>query len=807
MAEQTLTLGEWTLHPNRRTLVHGDHVADLGDRAFDLLWTLAQAPGEVHGAASLFARVWPGRVVEENNLHVHISALRKVLGAHAIRTVRGRGYQITLDVGAIDARNARETREVPDVKVPNFAPPYATLRPRQLVGRDKEIADVMNCVQTTAVTTLVGPGGVGKTALASTVAAAVATPANNASTGAFADGVVTVWLAPLRSAELVAAEVAAAVGLSRSGGLAYLEALTQWLVDKDLLLVLDNCEHVALAVADLVDALTARLPRLHILTTSREPLWVDGEVSHRLAPLSLPLAGLIESGGSEASLDAIDASPAVQLFRARVGVRHAESLKTEHASRLVAEICRRVDGLPLAIELAAARAMGLDLEDIHLHLDDLFHLLPRAARRADGGQRSLRATVAWSDALLSTDERSLLYRMAVFAGAVDLAAINGVCATPQQNPAQMADLTARLVEKSLLMKAGDSGRYQLLETIRQYALEQLASAGEQDDLRDRHAHFYLDTTLPACAGLTSGPERPHIEAIGHIEDNLRVALARLLHIAPEAALGLCAGLTSFWWTQGKLHEGIGWMQQALAAATNAPPELRAAGLFGLGFLVGHDTDDWQAAAGWLDEGIDLLSDHAEPPLILGMLYCLRGECDVFNGDASSAVARTQTGLAIAARYPGSWGYGFSLWNAGFAKQAVGEIDSAVTLFMQMIVLCAQGRYGVAEMIGCNSMAEILEARGELEKSRALWERAYQLRQDVGASRMGHVHGSLPASMLSVARVAAKQGDFATAAPLLTEALPLAQAMRDTTITSQIVALQQQLATAKSASRNFQPSLR
>ena len=790
MADQTLALGEWTLNPRRRTLAQGENVADLGDRAFDLLWTLAQAPGQVHGAASLFARVWPGRVVEENNLHVHISALRRVLGSHAIRTVRGRGYQIMLDVGAMDADNSRETRKESDVNGPSVAFPDAVQRQHQLLGRDKEILEVLRSVRTAAVTTLIGPGGVGKTALANAVVSAVVTQANSGSCASFADGVVTVWLAPLRAAELVAAEVAVALGLTRSGGLDHLEALTRWLVDKDLLLVLDNCEHVTHAVADLVDALTARLPQLHILATSREPLWVNGEVSQRLEPLSLPLAG------ADVSLDEIDASPAVQLFRERVGVRHAESLKTEHAGRLVSEICRRVDGLPLAIELAAARAAGLNLEDIRLHLDDLFGLLPRPVRRAGGGQRSLRDTVQWSDALLSAQERGLLYRMAIFAGGFNLAAINGICAAPQQSPAQLADLTARLVEKSLLMKLGDSGRYQLLETIRQYALEQLADSGDQDALRDRHAHFYRNVALPACAGFTSGAERPHIETIGLIEDNLRVALARLMHIAPEAALELIAGLNVYWWTQGKLHEGIGWLEHALAAASNAPSELRAAGLFCLGFLVGHDSDDWQAAARSLDEGIDLLSGHAEPPLILGMLYCLRGECDVFNGDAPSAVARTQTGLAIAARTPGSWGLGFCLWNAAFAKQSVGEVDAAITLYTQMTALCAQGRYAIPEMIGCNSMAEILESRGELEKSRVLWEHAYRLRQDVGASRMGHVHGSLPSAMLAIARVAAKQGDFATASPLLADALPLAQAMRDSAITSQIEELMRSLVAGK-----------
>jgi ketosteroid isomerase-like protein len=222
------------------------------------------------------------------------------------------------------------------------------LRPRRLVGRELEVAEVTESFGTVAVTTVVGPGGVGKTALATAVAAAVAEQ--------FSGGVFVVWLGSLQSAELVVAEVAAQVGLTRSGGHSYEDALTQWLTERDVLLVLDNCEHVVTAVADLVDALTARLPRLRVLATSREPLWVEDELSYRLAPLSVV--------GQDASLQEIAASPAVRLFQERAGARAPGWVGTERADRLVAEICRRVDGLPLAIELAAARVAGLDLEHV-----------------------------------------------------------------------------------------------------------------------------------------------------------------------------------------------------------------------------------------------------------------------------------------------------------------------------------------------------------------------------------------------------------------------------------------------------------
>jgi predicted ATPase len=632
------------------------------------------------------------------------------------------------------------------------------------VGRDRELAEVAESVASAPLTTLTGPGGVGKTALALAVA--------TASSARFPDGVFVVWLASLRSADLIASEVAAQVGMQRSGGESNEDALTHWLADRDALLVLDNCEHVASAVADLVDYLIARLPRLHVLATSREPLWGADELTHRLAPL--PVAG------SDASRADIDASPAVRLFRERAGARTDASLDTDRAAELVGEICRRVDGLPLAIELAAARVAGLDLEDISTHLDDLFDLLPQAARRADGAQRSLRATVEWSDALLTDDERHLLRRMAVFAGGFDLDAIKEVCATEGWSAAKTADLTARLVEKSLLLKHDATGLYQVLETIRQYAAEQLALAGELDAIRDRHARFYLGIGLQESSATLTGPERPHLDVLRRIEDNTRVALERLLEIDPEMALALASSLNTFWWTQGKLREGITWLQRARGAAPAAPAELRATSLFCEAFLVGHDTDDWHAAARLIDAGIDAISssDAGPPPLILGMLLCLRGECDVFNGDPHAAVARTEAGHAVASRYPGSWGLAFCAWNLGHARRAVGDEDAAVAHFMECIDLGSAHGYRIGEMVACNSLAEIWEARGVLDTARRFWERALEIRRELGAVRIGYVHGTMPTALLAVARVAEKQGDLATTSKLLREGIPLAEEMRE-----------------------------
>ncbi len=636
-------------------------------------------------------------------------------------------------------------------------------RQRSLVGRDREIAELIRSVASTPLTTVTGPGGVGKTAIAVAVAAESETQ--------FPDGVFIVWLASLHSADHIWSEVAAQVGLPRSGGQSYEEALTAWLAERDVLVVLDNCEHVVSAVADLVEDLTARLPRLHVLATSREPLWVADELCFRLAPL--PVAG------RDATRAEVDASPAVRLFRERAGARTQTALDTDGAGRVLGDICRRVDGLPLAIELAAARVVGLDLEDIDRHLDDLFELLPQPVRRADGEHRSLRATVEWSDALLSGEERQLLRRMGVFAGGFDLPAIREVCGDNGQTAARVADLTARLVEKSLLLKQDGHGVYQLLETIRQYANEQLAAAGELDDVRERHARYYLRVAIEESGAMMAGPERPHLDVLRRIEDNIRVALERLLTTDAEAALGLAASLNIYWWTQGKLQEGIGWLERGRSAAPDASDELQATSLFCEAFLVVHDTDDWHAGADILDLGIATVGNATEPPLVLAMLHCLRGECDVINGDPKSGVVRNEAGLAISARYPGSWGRAFCLWNAGYARLNAGDTDAAIALLMELHELSSSGRYGGAmNMVCTQTLGEIWESRGDLVKARAFWEEALGHRRDLGALRNVQVHGSMPTGLLAVARVAAMQGDRDTALSLLREGLPLAEEHRE-----------------------------
>jgi tetratricopeptide (TPR) repeat protein len=369
----------------------------------------------------------------------------------------------------------------------------------------------------------------------------------------------------------------------------------------------------------------------------------------------------------------------------------------------------------------------------------------------------------------------------VFAGSFDLAAVHSVCAEEGQSAAQVAALTGRLVEKSLLSKVDDGGGYQLLETIRQYATQQLTAAGELDAVRDRHARFHGGVALQACNALMSGYERPHIEVIARIDDNLRVALARLLVIEPRSALELAASLFPAWWVRGRLREGTGWVERALAAAPDAPPELLARARFAHGFLIVQDAEDWDGAARSIDVGIDLLVNAGESPPILGMLMSLRAECDVFLGDVKSARARAEAGLAIVRRYPetrDAWPDVFCMFHVAHVKRTEGELEAAIALFTDCGEAARRRGIFAGQIVAFNAVGELWEKLGALEKAREAWELTLRCRREINAVDVGTIHGSMPRNLLALARVAARQGDLAAAASLSREALPIAQELRD-----------------------------
>ena len=457
----------------RELLAHGVPVT-LGQRAFDVLLLLVTRHGQLVTKDELMAEVWPGVVVEENNIQVHVSALRKVLGTAGdgeryLLTVAGRGYRFVAPV-------ERESADPPGTLTASVldqpgtaAPATPNNLPQQLtslIGREGDLAEIKARLNSHRLLTLTGSGGVGKTRLAIEAGGAVL---DN-----YPDGVWLAELAPLSDAQLVTSIIGDVLGVSLSVPTAAIETLTSALKDKQLLLIIDNCEHVIAEAARVTEALIRNCPRVSILASSRERLAIQGESVIRVPSLPTPHEGvaLTAASGREYA--------AVRLFveRAR-DLGFGFSLNDENAAT-VGSICQRLDGIPLAIELAVPRLKVFSVQQLARGLDERFRLLTGGSRTALPRQQTLHALIDWSYDLLSDAEKILLGRLSVFSGSATLASIRAVVATVEISPAQVGDLLFSLVEKSLVHAdlTASEPRYHLLESTRCYAYEKLADAPE-----------------------------------------------------------------------------------------------------------------------------------------------------------------------------------------------------------------------------------------------------------------------------------------------------------------------------------------
>ena len=541
----TLRFGSFELDPDARTLRENGNPVALGMRALDLLATLASRPGELVTKHEILTRVWPGLVVEENNIQVHVSTLRKLLGARALSTIPGRGYRFDAPVASGAATSAEPVSAAlsgPRVdarsNLPAGAPP--------LFGRDDEIAAVGELVRQRNVVTVVGAGGIGKTR----VAKAVAMDARDMH-DAFPDGVWWVELATISDGSLVAACVAGALGMSlppdRDAGI----GLAQLVARRKMLVALDNCEHLLDAVAPLVSALRGAAPQLHLLVTSQETLKVPEENVYRIGPLEVP--------GVSAITDAAR-SGAVALFVARVQAADPAFALTPANCPGVIEICRRLDGIPLAIEFAAARVPLLGVEGLRTRLDERFKLLTGGARVVLRRHQTLRATLEWSHGLLTPDEQAVFRALATFAGGFTLEAAQHVATDDRIDPWTALDHLGALVDKSLVIAEGDPvPRYRLLETTRAYALERLAESGDTQAMLRRHAEATL-ASLARFGGVDWHwcATVDELRAAAAEVDNVRAALA-WAEGAPEGrrlVVPLAAAAFCVWWATGNMAEGL-----------------------------------------------------------------------------------------------------------------------------------------------------------------------------------------------------------------------------------------------------------
>jgi predicted ATPase len=448
------------------------------------------------------------------------------------------------------------------------------------VGREQELIEIKRTLAMTRLLTLTGVGGSGKTRLAVEVARDLV--------GAYPYGVWLVELAPLSEGELVAKTVAEALEVPERPQEPLVDTLSDVLQEKELLLVIDNCEHLLEATARLVDILLDSCPRLQILATSREALEVEGEVRWSVPPLSIP-----ERQGTPSS-EELEGYESVRLFIERARNRDPFFSLNAQNARAVGEICRRLEGIPLAIELAAARVGTLSLEQMSERLEGSLGLLARRGHAAAPRQRTLRGTLDWSYYLLSEPERVLFGRLSVFAGGWALEASEAVASGEGVEESEVLDLLSGLVEKSLVVvKGSDEGgmRYRLLEPVRQYALGKLENSGEAEPVKRAHVQYFLALAGEAEPELLGPQEAQWYERLEEEHDNIRAALSYSLEGAhPELGLRFAGAIWWFWNRHGHLREGLRWLEEGLARVGGTSAIARAKALGGIGWLAFGQAD-------------------------------------------------------------------------------------------------------------------------------------------------------------------------------------------------------------------------
>jgi len=667
-----MRFGHFELHPAERVLrVRGEPVA-LGSRAFDLLLVLAQRHERLVTKQELLDLVWPGLVVEEHNIATQIGNLRKLLGASAIATLPGYGYRLTAPLQPAPAASM----------VSRPAQPARHNLPEQrtrFIGREAALADLARLLPSTRLLTLTGIGGCGKTRLALQFA--------RQQLAGFPDGVWFIDLAPLKDAARVASTCAAVLGIREEGDTPMMERLLAHLAPRRTLLVLDNCEHVIDGVVALVDALLAGNTGTTILATSREGLGVAGEQIFPVRSLSLP---------ATADLQAVQGAESVRVFvdRARLALPDFE-VDAGNAAPL-AEICRRLDGIALAIELAAARVTMLSVAEISGRLDDRFRLLTGGSRALPRHQ-TLHAAMQWSYEQLAPREQQMLRQVSVFAGGWTLRAAADVAQTTDEYGA-LALLTA-LHDKSLLVvdrdTSGGRPRYRMLETVRQYALDRLNECGEGEAARCRHVAYYVGLAEEAEPHLRGPDQDAWVGRLRREHDNMIAAITWCCEgpLDPQQGLRLAAA-TNFYWV---------WN----------------------GVEIGH-----RLARAVLDRDVAA----TDTPARAGALRA-SAKLSMFRGRYEESLGDAQRALAIARRIGARREVMLALDEVGSALNTLGRIEEALQVHEDSLALARE--LGEARQMGAllNSIAESRRSAGQLDEAERCYREALELMR-IHGGRLG-----------------------------------------------------------------------
>jgi predicted ATPase/class 3 adenylate cyclase len=693
------------------------------------------------------------------------------------------------DLGEHQLRDLLEPERVYQLLHPDLPaafPPLRSLgaRPHNLptqvtpfLGREREVAEVIALLRSPHIrlVTLTGPGGTGKTRLALQAAAELL--------DAFPDGASFAPLASLADPALVPSAVAQALGVPEQGGRPVVEVLRDYLAEKQFLLILDNCEHLLTAVADLVADVLAACSGLTVLATSRAPLRLRAEHEYPVPPLALPdeddfkktaarrrlqedgfkksVSRLQEDG--ELEFATIAASPAVRLFVERAQAVRAGFALTPETAPAVAEITRRLDGLPLAIELAAARVRLFPPESLLARLEKRLPILTGGARDAPARQRTLRDAIAWSHDLLDSEERAVFRRLAVFAGGFTLEAAEAV--VDSGGGLDVVGLVERLCEHSLLRSEDDAGgepRFGILQTVREFAAERLIESGEEEVTRDAHAAFFRLLVEQARAGM-EGPDEAAWHARLTVEHaNVRVALGWLLERQEaETALAMATGVRRFWEFRYHYAEGIGWLERALAAAGPAHTRVRGWGLRSLGNLVFVNGDARRAIALYEEALAIFRTEGDDEGVNIALASLAIGRTTL--GELSAARAAAEESLAVSRRIGNERGEAYALRGIGFAASVAGDLPAAVAAYEAALAIFR--RLG-EHWAGLNTLTEL----GWVALQQGRLRRAQDLGEE--AKDRARAEGDLPLELSADAllgRVALEHGDLDAADGLLAKA--------------------------------------
>jgi non-specific serine/threonine protein kinase len=647
--------------------------------------------------------------------------------------------------------------KTPTPKITGYLPHPIT----DLVGREDERLEVGTCLRRSRLVTLIGPGGIGKTRLAREVAYEVVRE--------YADGVWLVVLEALSEGRLVIQQIASVLGLREEQGRTPLQRVTENLRNKQLLLVLDNCEHLLEASAQVAGHLLQECGEVRILATSREALRITGETVWSVPALAVPDTQHLPQGQASL-LRALMGYESVQLFVERAYSVQKTFNLTESNARSVAQVCQQLEGIPLALELAAARVRAMSVEQIATRLNNELELLSGSSRTAQSRQQTLRATLDWSYALLSEAERSLLKRLSVFAGGYSMEAAEQVCRGAGVAEGEVLDLLTSLVDKSLVVfeaREAAKGRYRLLEMVRQYAAEGLQASGEAEQIRTRHRDWFLALAEEAEPNLKGAEQANWLQRLEREHANLRAALAFSATDAQgaQAGLRLAGTLYRFWQLRGDFSEGRGYLGKALAReGAQEATVARAKALNGAGGLA-FSQGDYTSASALYEQALMLqreLGDQA------GIALSLIGLGNVAHSQGNQEAARTlyEESLAIRRELGDRWGIANSLSNLGSVAYSLRDYGVARALYEESLAMNRElgDKAGIANSLynlGC-----LAHVQGDPSLAKSLFEESLTIRRAWGDK------ANIANLLYNLGNVAHTQGDYAAARALLQESLTL-----------------------------------